>query len=232
MGVLLVDFLRLFGRSLNNDDVGISCSKGGYFYNKLDAQKEQPMRPYMLSVEDPADPDNDLSRGSWNFLKVFCCVTCRFPTSDAFSTAGDTCIASTNVQAAQVKLSSMKDAVFLCKHSVAIRRSKERMAAGSGQFQFLPHKLSVAAAILSMFVLDLQIALTEKDVYIVAYTVMYSSELTPHKDPPSSCYYTMCRDHATTPPLHCHMGSHQLVHRLAACHANVYTCACRQLCTC
>ena len=103
MGVLLVDFLRLFGRSLNNDDVGISCSKGGYFYNKLDAQKEQPMRPYMLSVEDPADPDNDLSRGSWNFLKVFCCVTCRFPTSDVFSTAGDTCIASTNVQAEQVK---------------------------------------------------------------------------------------------------------------------------------
>ena len=78
MGVLLVDFLRLFGRSLNNDDVGISCSKGGYFFNKLDAQKEQAMRPYMLSVEDPADPDNDLSRGSWNFLKVCCYVICHF----------------------------------------------------------------------------------------------------------------------------------------------------------
>ena len=70
MGVLLVDFLRLFGRSLNNEDVGISCTNGGYFFNKLDAQKEQAMRPYMLSVEDPADPDNDLSKGSWNFLKV------------------------------------------------------------------------------------------------------------------------------------------------------------------
>lgn len=77
MGVLLVDFLRLFGRSLNNDDVGISCSNGGYFFNKLDAQKEQAMRPYMLSVEDPADPDNDLSRGSWNFLKVFYCIICH-----------------------------------------------------------------------------------------------------------------------------------------------------------
>lgn len=77
MGVLLVDFLRLFGRSLNNDDVGISCSKGGYFFNKLGAQKEQAMRPYMLSVEDPADPDNDLSKGSWNFLKVFCYVLCQ-----------------------------------------------------------------------------------------------------------------------------------------------------------
>lgn len=79
MGVLLVDFLRLFGRSLNSDDVGISCSNGGYFYNKLDAQKDQPTRPYMLSVEDPADPDNDLSKGSWNFLKVLPHVICYLP---------------------------------------------------------------------------------------------------------------------------------------------------------
>lgn len=79
MGVLLVDFLRLFGRSLNSDDVGISCSNGGYFFNKLDAQKDQPTRPYMLSVEDPADPDNDLSKGSWNFLKVLYHVICSLP---------------------------------------------------------------------------------------------------------------------------------------------------------
>ena len=85
MGVLLVDFLRLFGRSLNNDDVGISCSNGGYFFNKLDAQKEQAMRPYMLSVEDPADPDNDLSKGSWNFLKVFDYFICRFLMFDVCS---------------------------------------------------------------------------------------------------------------------------------------------------
>lgn len=70
MGVLLVDFLRLFGRTLNNDDVGISCTHGGFFFNKLDAGKGQPMRPYMLCVEDPADADNDLSKGSYNFLKV------------------------------------------------------------------------------------------------------------------------------------------------------------------
>lgn len=70
MGVLLVDFLRLFGRTLNSEDVGISCTSGGYFFNKLDMDKAQFARPYMLCVEDPADADNDLSKGSYNFPKV------------------------------------------------------------------------------------------------------------------------------------------------------------------
>ncbi|MCJ1305230.1 hypothetical protein MMC08_008044, partial [Hypocenomyce scalaris] len=52
------------------EEVGISCSEGGAFYNKIDAEKDQPQRMYMLSVEDPADGTNDLCRGSWNILKV------------------------------------------------------------------------------------------------------------------------------------------------------------------
>ena len=70
LGVLLVDFFRLMGRTLNMEEVGISCSEGGAFYNKIDAEKDQPQRMYMLSVEDPADGTNDLCRGSWNILKV------------------------------------------------------------------------------------------------------------------------------------------------------------------
>ncbi len=70
LGVLLVDFFRLMGRTLNMEEVGISCSNGGAYYNKIDAEKEQPQRMYMLSVEDPADAANDLCRGSWNILKV------------------------------------------------------------------------------------------------------------------------------------------------------------------
>ena len=70
LGVLLVDFFRLMGRTLHMDEVGISCSNGGAFYNKIDAEKDQPQRMYMLSVEDPADSANDLCQGSWNILKV------------------------------------------------------------------------------------------------------------------------------------------------------------------
>ena len=70
LGVLLADFFRLFGRSLNIEEVGISCSHGGSFYNKLDAEKEQPQKLWMLSVEDPADAANDLTKGSWNINMV------------------------------------------------------------------------------------------------------------------------------------------------------------------
>lgn len=84
MGVLLVDFLRLFGRTLNSEDVGISCTNGGYFFNKLDMDKAQLARPYMLCVEDPADADNDLSKGSYNFPKVLSMllVLCQGPSSE------------------------------------------------------------------------------------------------------------------------------------------------------
>ena len=68
--MLLADFFRLFGRSLNIEEVGISCSHGGSFYNKLDAEKEQPQKLWMLSVEDPADATNDLTKGSWNINMV------------------------------------------------------------------------------------------------------------------------------------------------------------------
>ena len=61
------------GRTLNMEEVGISCNEGGAFYNKIDAEKDQPQRMYMLSVEDPADGTNDLCRGSWNILKVRVC---------------------------------------------------------------------------------------------------------------------------------------------------------------
>ena len=65
-----MDFFRLFGRTLYTDEVGISCRDGGAFYSKIDAGLDQPGRPFMMSVEDPADPSNDLCRGSWNILKV------------------------------------------------------------------------------------------------------------------------------------------------------------------
>ncbi|KAK9907979.1 hypothetical protein WJX75_000974 [Coccomyxa subellipsoidea] len=70
LGVLLMDFLRLYGRSLNTLDVGISCRKGGCYFGKRSRGMLQPDRPYMLAVEDPKDPSNDLAKGSYNIQKV------------------------------------------------------------------------------------------------------------------------------------------------------------------
>eukprot|EP00271_Cylindrocystis_brebissonii_P018746 TRINITY_DN5444_c0_g2_i1.p1 TRINITY_DN5444_c0_g2~~TRINITY_DN5444_c0_g2_i1.p1 ORF type:complete len:744 (-),score=129.75 TRINITY_DN5444_c0_g2_i1:1014-3245(-) len=72
LGILLIDFLDLFGRTLNIHEVGISCRAGGSFYSK---RKHSPpliddMKPYLLSVEDPQSVTNDLGKGSYAFLKV------------------------------------------------------------------------------------------------------------------------------------------------------------------
>ncbi|GAB4823273.1 hypothetical protein N2152v2_010319 [Parachlorella kessleri] len=70
LGVLLVDFFRLYGRSLNNDQVGVSCRRGGSFFNKRNKGFWQAERPWLLAVEDPNDPDNDLGRNSYNISRV------------------------------------------------------------------------------------------------------------------------------------------------------------------
>ncbi|CAL8469529.1 g9070 [Coccomyxa elongata] len=70
LGVLLMDFLRLYGRALNAIDVGVSCRKGGCYFAKRSRGMLQPERPYMLAVEDPKDPSNDLGKGSYNIQKV------------------------------------------------------------------------------------------------------------------------------------------------------------------
>ena len=70
LGVLLVDFFRLYGKLLNKRNVGITASEGGMFYNKEERNFFNDGRPYLLSVQDPVDSDNDLARNSYNISKV------------------------------------------------------------------------------------------------------------------------------------------------------------------
>ena len=44
--------------------------KGGSFFDKRSRGLHQYERPYMLAVEDPNDPTNDLAKGSYNALRV------------------------------------------------------------------------------------------------------------------------------------------------------------------
>lgn len=66
LGVLLVDFFRLFGRSLAHTGVGVSCRRGGSFFSKRSAGYLNDERPYLLAIEDPNDADNDLGKNSYN----------------------------------------------------------------------------------------------------------------------------------------------------------------------
>ena len=46
------------------------CRKGAPFFNKRARGLLQAARIFMLAVEDPNDPDNDLARGSYNITRV------------------------------------------------------------------------------------------------------------------------------------------------------------------
>ena len=67
LGALLIDFFELFGRRIDTDEVGVSCRAGGSFFGKRDKNPSwhDPGRPFLLSIEDPQDPLNDLGRNSY-----------------------------------------------------------------------------------------------------------------------------------------------------------------------
>eukprot|EP01018_Ginkgo_biloba_P003375 Gb_02324 [translate_table: standard] len=70
LGILLIDFFDLYGRKLNAWDVGVSCRSGGQFFPKNLRGFLNSKRPYLLSVEDPQAPENDIGKNSYNIPKV------------------------------------------------------------------------------------------------------------------------------------------------------------------
>lgn len=79
LGVLLIEFFELYGRKFNYDNVGLRmrASEIGYIkkknYPELCASNNGP-RNYSgtlsLVIEDPDDPTNNISRGTFNILKI------------------------------------------------------------------------------------------------------------------------------------------------------------------
>ncbi|GAQ89300.1 DNA polymerase sigma subunit [Klebsormidium nitens] len=70
LGILLIDFFELYGKMLNVRDVGVSCKDGGAFFNKREAGTFNHDRPFLLSVRDPQDENNDIGKNSYNVQKV------------------------------------------------------------------------------------------------------------------------------------------------------------------
>ncbi|KDR67548.1 hypothetical protein GALMADRAFT_1079828 [Galerina marginata CBS 339.88] len=70
LGVLMMEFFELYGQHFNYDEVGISLRDGGTYFSKRQRGWHTDYKRNMLSIEDPADPSNDISSGSYNFHKV------------------------------------------------------------------------------------------------------------------------------------------------------------------
>lgn len=70
LGVLVMEFFELYGNLFNYDEVGISLREGGTYFSKRQRGWYDYTRRSSLSIEDPADPSNDISKGSFGFHKV------------------------------------------------------------------------------------------------------------------------------------------------------------------
>lgn len=86
LGVLLIEFFEFYGQYFNYHDCGICILNGGSYYRKARRGWADPKQPYLMSVEDPADPSlpdlfmvvnrtdielaNDIARGSFQVRSI------------------------------------------------------------------------------------------------------------------------------------------------------------------
>lgn len=72
LGVLLIDFFELYGKNFGYDDVGLTVQDGHAAYiAKYDWRDLQSGRsPFTLAIQDPGDPSNNISRGSFNLRDI------------------------------------------------------------------------------------------------------------------------------------------------------------------
>ncbi|KAJ0101093.1 hypothetical protein Patl1_04628 [Pistacia atlantica] len=79
LGVLLVrvlslvdpvHFFDIYGRKLNTTDVGVSCKGKGTFFKKSSKGFTNKGRPFLISIEDPQAPENDIGKNSFNYFQI------------------------------------------------------------------------------------------------------------------------------------------------------------------
>lgn len=70
LGVLLVELFETYGRFFHYEHVGISLRNGGHYFRKQSRGWGNPNSPALLTIEDPQDPMNDVSGGSYGFVRV------------------------------------------------------------------------------------------------------------------------------------------------------------------
>lgn len=70
LGVLVMEFFELYGHHFNYENTGISLRDGGTYFNKVARGWDDPKSPSLLSIEDPLDISNDISKSSYNMHRV------------------------------------------------------------------------------------------------------------------------------------------------------------------
>eukprot|EP01117_Protostelium_nocturnum_P014818 TRINITY_DN5678_c0_g1_i1.p1 TRINITY_DN5678_c0_g1~~TRINITY_DN5678_c0_g1_i1.p1 ORF type:complete len:685 (+),score=259.03 TRINITY_DN5678_c0_g1_i1:273-2327(+) len=69
-GKLLTDFFDFFGTKFNYWTTGISIKNGGGYFQKENRGWFEKSRPFLMSIEDPQDEENDVSKNSFAILTI------------------------------------------------------------------------------------------------------------------------------------------------------------------
>jgi DNA polymerase sigma len=69
LGVLLIEFFELYGKNFSYDNIAICVADDSVCYlRKSDYKDLQGRSSFTLAIQDPSDPTNNISRGSFNVL--------------------------------------------------------------------------------------------------------------------------------------------------------------------
>ncbi|KAK6505979.1 hypothetical protein TWF506_010906 [Arthrobotrys conoides] len=70
LGRALMEFLDLYGSKFNTETTGIKVRQPGYFKKSKRREFFNPGKPYLLAIEDPNDPTNNISKASYRILDI------------------------------------------------------------------------------------------------------------------------------------------------------------------
>uniref|UniRef100_A0A2P2KLB0 Uncharacterized protein MANES_03G110700 n=1 Tax=Rhizophora mucronata TaxID=61149 RepID=A0A2P2KLB0_RHIMU len=65
-----IQFFDFYGRKLNTADVGVSCNGAGNFFSKHGKGFMNKGRPFLLAIEDPQAPENDIGKNSFKYFQI------------------------------------------------------------------------------------------------------------------------------------------------------------------
>jgi len=71
LGRLLMEFFNLYGKKFNTTMVGIKVAEPGYFQKANNPLFFNPKKSHHLSIMDPNNPENDISKATFRILDVF-----------------------------------------------------------------------------------------------------------------------------------------------------------------
>ncbi|KAJ1729359.1 hypothetical protein LPJ61_003560 [Coemansia biformis] len=70
IGVMLIEFFELYGKRFNYDNTCVSVLEKGKYVCKRANGFFSPTQPYLLSIEDPSDPTNDVTKGTYGINRI------------------------------------------------------------------------------------------------------------------------------------------------------------------